>query len=268
MSLLDPCLSPCSRGSVGVALADRMGCLKGGVVDNVVVPSPDYVRFAIYYRFRPDFCHANDPESKGIVENLVGYAKDDLLIPLELESDPWVDGPGGLNPAGIRCRGIGARRRPRRTGTAARERHVFGASNYYTYLTRRPGEVRQSQKTVSLVPGTGRRRRLAAPGAGGSPLSRARRSATAATFSGAPCERWSYSAISSPCSRTCLHVVDEPFLRPEADSPGPTGAGSPDGSARALAGRRLRSSRPGRSRHRALRRCVLRRGRASLRGSP
>jgi transposase len=67
-----------------VVLADRMGCLKGGVVANVVVPSPDYVRFATHYRFRPDFCHAADPESKGIVENLVGYAKDDLLVPLEL----------------------------------------------------------------------------------------------------------------------------------------------------------------------------------------
>lgn len=78
-------------------LADRMGCLKGGVVANVVVPSPDYVRFATHYRFRPDFCHAQDPESKGIVENLVGYAKDDLLVPLELNEDPWADGIAGLN---------------------------------------------------------------------------------------------------------------------------------------------------------------------------
>jgi hypothetical protein len=65
-----------------VVLADRMGCLKGGVVADVVVPTPDYVRFASHYRFRPDFCHAKDPESKGIVENLVGYAKDDLMVPL------------------------------------------------------------------------------------------------------------------------------------------------------------------------------------------
>ncbi|WP_154675142.1 IS21 family transposase [Parafrankia elaeagni] len=62
-------------------LADRMGCLKGGVVANVVVPSPGYVRFAAHFRFRPDFCEAADPESKGIVENLVGYAKRDLMIP-------------------------------------------------------------------------------------------------------------------------------------------------------------------------------------------
>jgi len=44
-----------------VVLADRMGCLKGGVVANVVVPTPDYVRFAAHYRFRPDFCGAADP---------------------------------------------------------------------------------------------------------------------------------------------------------------------------------------------------------------
>jgi transposase len=77
-------LAECFEALGGVAkvvLADRMGCLKGGVVANIVVPSPDYVRFATHYGFRPDFCHANDPESKGIVENLVGYAKYDLMIP-------------------------------------------------------------------------------------------------------------------------------------------------------------------------------------------
>jgi hypothetical protein len=31
--------------------------------------------------FRPDFCQAADPKSKGIVEHLVGYAKRDLMIP-------------------------------------------------------------------------------------------------------------------------------------------------------------------------------------------
>jgi hypothetical protein len=64
-----------------VVLADRMGCLKGGVVANKVIPTADYVRFATHYRFRPDFCEARDPESKGIVENLVGYAKRDLVVP-------------------------------------------------------------------------------------------------------------------------------------------------------------------------------------------
>ena len=63
-------------------LADRMGCLKAGTVANVVIPTVDYVRFATHYRFAPDFCHANDPASKGIVENLVGYAKTDLIVPV------------------------------------------------------------------------------------------------------------------------------------------------------------------------------------------
>jgi transposase len=62
-------------------LADRMGCLKAGVVANLVVPTADYVRFAMHYGFRPDFCHGHDPESKGIVEHLVGYAKRDLIVP-------------------------------------------------------------------------------------------------------------------------------------------------------------------------------------------
>jgi transposase len=74
-------------GVPGTVLADRMGCLKGGVVANVVVPTPEYVRFAGHYGFRPDFCAANDPQSKGIVENLVGYAKRDLLVP----QAPFID---------------------------------------------------------------------------------------------------------------------------------------------------------------------------------
>ena len=68
-------------GVPAVVLADRMGCLKGGVVANVVVPAPGYVAFAAHFGFRPDFCEAADPESKGVVEALVGYAKADLLIP-------------------------------------------------------------------------------------------------------------------------------------------------------------------------------------------
>ena len=68
-------------GVPGKVLADRMGCLKGGVVADVVVPTGQYVRFAGHYGFRPDFCQAADPESKGIVENLVGYAKSDLMVP-------------------------------------------------------------------------------------------------------------------------------------------------------------------------------------------
>lgn len=82
MRLLAECFE--KAGGVPYAvLADRMGCLKGGVVANVVVPTADYVRFATHFGFRPDFCEAHDPESKGVVEALVGYAKEDLLIPSE-----------------------------------------------------------------------------------------------------------------------------------------------------------------------------------------
>jgi transposase len=80
LALLAECLEELG-GVPSVVLADRMACLKGGVVANKVVPTPDYVRFATHYGFRPDFCEAADPESKGIVEHLVGYAKRDLLVP-------------------------------------------------------------------------------------------------------------------------------------------------------------------------------------------
>jgi transposase len=80
LGLLAECLEALG-GVPKVVLADRMACLKAGVVANVVVPHPDYVRFATHYGFRPDFCEAADPESKGVVEALVGYAKADLVVP-------------------------------------------------------------------------------------------------------------------------------------------------------------------------------------------
>lgn len=63
-------------------LTDRMACLKGRFVTNIVITAPDYVRFAGHYGFAPDFYHAPDPPSKGIVENLVGYTQRDLAVPL------------------------------------------------------------------------------------------------------------------------------------------------------------------------------------------
>jgi hypothetical protein len=77
-------LSQCMETIGGVPktlLTDRMGCLKGGTVAGLVIPTPDYVRFVTHYGTRPDFCCGADPESKGIVENLVGYVKSDLMIP-------------------------------------------------------------------------------------------------------------------------------------------------------------------------------------------
>jgi hypothetical protein len=91
LALLAECFEQLG-GVPAVVLADRMGCLKGGVVANQVVPTGEYVRFAAHHGFRPDFCEAADPESKGIVENLVGYAKTDLMIPgIGGSGDPFTD---------------------------------------------------------------------------------------------------------------------------------------------------------------------------------
>ena len=79
MRLLAECFQTLG-GVPRVVLTDRMGCLKGGVVANVMIPTPDFVRFATHYRFRPDFCEAREPQSKGIVEALVRYSKDDLMV--------------------------------------------------------------------------------------------------------------------------------------------------------------------------------------------
>jgi transposase len=87
-----------------VILADRMGCLKGAVVANVVVPTPDYVRFCAHYGTRPDFCEGADPESKGMVEALVGYAKLDLLVP----QAPFADLAAANSAAGGWCDEVNA----------------------------------------------------------------------------------------------------------------------------------------------------------------
>lgn len=88
------CLARCFEAMGGVpatVLSDRMGCLKGGTVAGLVIPTPDYVRFATHEGFRPDFCEGRDPESKGLVENLVGYVKSDLMIPEELTAADLVN---------------------------------------------------------------------------------------------------------------------------------------------------------------------------------
>jgi Mu transposase-like protein len=89
-------------------LTDRMGCLRAGVVANVVVPHPEYVQFATRYGFRPDFCEAADPESKGVVEHLAGYVQTDLLIPTLLEG-PWPDLAGANAAARAWCAEVNGR---------------------------------------------------------------------------------------------------------------------------------------------------------------
>jgi transposase len=103
LALLAECFETLG-GVPGVVLADRMGCLKGGVVANKVVPTGEYVRFAAHHGFRPDFCEAADPESKGIVENLVGYAKTDLMIPgLGGSGAPFPDLAAANTAAAVWC---------------------------------------------------------------------------------------------------------------------------------------------------------------------
>jgi hypothetical protein len=41
-----------------------MGCLKGGVIANKVVPTAGYVRFATHYSFRPDWWHPGLPQPR------------------------------------------------------------------------------------------------------------------------------------------------------------------------------------------------------------
>jgi transposase len=109
LALLAECFATLN-GVPKVVLADRMGCLKGGVVADVVVPTPDYVRFATHYRFRPDFCHARDPQSKGIVENLVNYAKHDLMIPLGAVGERVTDLDAANAAAAAWCAEVNAAR--------------------------------------------------------------------------------------------------------------------------------------------------------------
>ena len=68
-------------GVPAAVLSDRMASLRGQIVANQVVPNAAYVKFATHYGFRPDWCEAEDPQSKGIVENLAGYAQRDLFVP-------------------------------------------------------------------------------------------------------------------------------------------------------------------------------------------
>ena len=89
LRLLAECLTELG-GVPAHVLTDRMGCLKAGVVANVVVPHPEYVAFAAHFGFAPDFCEAADPESKGMVEHLAGYAQRDLIVP-QLPEGGWVD---------------------------------------------------------------------------------------------------------------------------------------------------------------------------------
>jgi transposase len=104
MRLLAECFEALG-GAPKVVLADRMGCLKGGVVANVVVPTAEFVRFATHFGFRPDFCEAADPESKGVVEALCRYAQEDLIVP----ADAWASEAEANDACRVWCAEVNAR---------------------------------------------------------------------------------------------------------------------------------------------------------------
>src|SRR5262249_31776792 len=84
LALLAECFE--ELGAVpAVGLSDRMGWLKNGIVGHLGGPQPDYLPFAAPFWVRAGFSGLQDPESKGVVEHLVGYAKSDLVIP----ADGW-----------------------------------------------------------------------------------------------------------------------------------------------------------------------------------
>jgi hypothetical protein len=93
-------------GVPAVVLSDRIACLRGPIVADRVVAHPNYVRFATHYGFRPDWCEAADPESKGVVENLVGYAQTDLVVPA---CDEWTSLAAANAAARVWCDEVNAK---------------------------------------------------------------------------------------------------------------------------------------------------------------
>jgi hypothetical protein len=107
LSLLAECFEELG-GVPAVLLTDRMGCLRASTVANVVVPHPEYVQFCARHTCRPDFCEGADPESKGVVEHLAGYAQTDLIIPAIPEGG-WSDLATANSAARSWCAEVNAR---------------------------------------------------------------------------------------------------------------------------------------------------------------
>ena len=105
LRLLAECLDTVG-GVPAVVLSDRMVSLRGQIVANQVVPNGAYVRFATHYGFRPDWCEAEDPQSKGLVENLAGYAQRDLVVP---SVDGWDSVEDANAAAVVWCDQVNAR---------------------------------------------------------------------------------------------------------------------------------------------------------------
>lgn len=154
MRLLAECFEE-AGGVPHVVLADRMGCLKGGVVANVVVPTAEYVRFATHFGFRPDFCEAADPESKGVVEALCRYAEYDLVIP----AGGWEDEASANADARAWCAEVNAKVHSEIVAVAndrlAEERHVLRPLPSLRPILQR-GEARKVDKLATVRFGSAR----------------------------------------------------------------------------------------------------------------
>ena len=146
-----PSASRRSAGCRRPLLTDRMGCLKGSDRRRARRSRPrHYVRFATHYGFRPDFCEGADPESKGLVEHLVGYVKSDLMIPEELSVADLVDaerqGPGvvrrGERPGALRDRRGPARAARHRTADALSSALAAGPDRQAGDAQGRPAQLR------------------------------------------------------------------------------------------------------------------------------
>ena len=195
LALLAECLETLG-GVPGIVLADRMGCLKGGVVANVVVPAPGYLAFALHYGFRPDFCEAADPESKGVVEHLVGYAKADLVIP----GTPFTDLATANAAAVAWCAEVNARSTPRRSRGPGRAPHSRGRRR----CGRCPRCARQRRRprcarSTACGPSASARPATACPARSSGPAGRARGRRAASSSSpptdrGRAAPRWSARA--------------------------------------------------------------------------
>lgn len=69
-------------GVPGAVLSDRMAGLRVSQVAGLVVPHPDYVRFAAHHGFRPRLLLGGRPGVKGGGGDLMGYAQRDLVVPV------------------------------------------------------------------------------------------------------------------------------------------------------------------------------------------
>lgn len=78
-------------GVPAVVLADRMGCLKGGVVANKVVPTAQYVRFAAHYpaTTRSSACPGSPARTRRARSRARSAASADATSPPSRRRVPW-----------------------------------------------------------------------------------------------------------------------------------------------------------------------------------